>query len=424
MFWGSKKDDDAKKQAPAQPAKKEAPPERPKARLTPEQQAPAPPPKTPVVARDELPLFLITEGHISEDQIRAALKKQAETGVFFGEILADEGILGNESLVSFLAKHCRIPHIGLLDYVIDKSLISLIPEDICWKYHLLPVDKLGRNLTIAMVNPLNNKAVQAVAALCPELRIKPILCSHTHFETVAQKLFGKHVEHDEKDWAEVPVADSPTPPEAAPEAAPEATPEAAPAQPEKETMDSNGLLDSVFGGVKSPAADAPEADATPPPSDQPAPVASLMHSYTDAMVNSMHDTYELLARKIKFFNGLKPEEVAKIFAQGHVVEHEQTTMLFDKGDDGDAMYVILNGRVKIRAGSKQIAILRTGDIFGEMALASDEPRSATAITMTQSDLLALSLEDIRNNLPAHVSIQLLINIIVTLAERLRLANQE
>ena len=409
-----------------------------------------------VVPRDELPRFLVMEGHISEADVRNALKIQQETGEFFGEVLAKEGVLGSQSLVSFLAKHCKIPHIGLLDYLIDKSLLALIPEELCWKFHLLPVDKLGRNLTIAMVNPLNNAALLAVREICPDLRIKPILCSNEHFFIVAEKLFGEH-EDDDDSWADVPVAAAATPSaegsesttstsspeETSPEAesAPTATEESAvpeisatttpPPEVEKTekdtgiSQDSNKLLESVFGAVTvKEAVSAENEDAqTPPAAGEENTLESIMHTFTDAMVNSMHDTYELLARKISFFKGVSPEDVAKIFAQGNVVEYEPAQMLFDKGDSGDTMYVILNGRVKIRDGAKQIAILQTGDIFGEMSLVSDEPRSATAVTMTQSDLLVLSFNDILNKITPQVSAQLLINVIVTLADRLRKANQ-
>jgi len=496
VFWGSKKGDVENKPAPkptmeqgrapssprgvASSSPKAAP--LPPADLANAARPPAAPAKTPPaaaarppVARDDLPRFLVAEGHISEQDVRYALKLQQETGVFFGEILAKEGILGEQSLVSFLAKHCKIPHIGLLDYLIDKEILTLMPQDVCWKYHLLPVDKMGKNLTIAMVNPLNHAALQKVRELCPELRIKPILCSHEHFETVAERLFGKHDGHDETSWSEVPMAgnlkpsdqpETPTPAVSQKEeeeggmgkqavseqpAAPEtpsaehaqeptpgeqkktkaAEPVAAdtaplPVEPEPTVMDSDRLLDSVFGEVQIPPEDIP--DAVPQQdvgltSSEANTLESIMHSYTDAMVNSMHDTYELLARKIGFFNGLAPEDIAKIFSQGKVVEHKPAEMLFDKGDSGDTVFVILNGRVKIRDGAKQIAILHTGDIFGEMALVSDKPRSATAVTMTQSDFLVLSFDDILHNIPPNVAAQLLVNIIITLAERLRIANQ-
>lgn len=57
--------------------------------------------------------------------------------------------------------------------------------------------------------------------------------------------------------------------------------------------------------------------------------------------------------------------------------------LFHEGDDGDAMYIVLEGRVRISkhipgAGEEALAILERGDYFGEMALIDRQPRSAEA----------------------------------------------
>ncbi len=170
-------------------------------------------------------------------------------------------------------------------------------------------------------------------------------------------------------------------------------------------------MDSVFHGAPP---DMSEVDAVEDPStatlDEPAPV-ELMNRVTKVMVNSMRDTYDLLARRIRLFAGLDAEEVAKIFSQGKVVEYEPGSVIFEKGDSGDLMYVILNGCVEIRDGNRCMAILHKGELFGEMALISREPRSASAAVIIRSSLLALSLEDIRVNLASNVAIQLLVNIV-------------
>ena len=53
--------------------------------------------------------------------------------------------------------------------------------------------------------------------------------------------------------------------------------------------------------------------------------------------------------------------------------------IFNEGDVGDAMYVVLEGVVDIVHKGKAIDHVETGSIFGEMALIDDEPRSASAI---------------------------------------------
>ena len=56
--------------------------------------------------------------------------------------------------------------------------------------------------------------------------------------------------------------------------------------------------------------------------------------------------------------------------------------IFQEGEVGDAMYVVLDGTVDIVHKGKVIDQVETGSIFGEMALVDDEPRSASAIAKT------------------------------------------
>jgi len=180
---------------------KEAPRPKPKAKATPTPAAQTEPPRSapraqPRPAADEgagpqtLEQVLVGTGRITPEQLEKAQDEQKKTGLFLGQVLVDLGFIDDNSLTSFLAKHCRIPHLSLLDYLIDESQLELIPKDVCLKYRLLPIDKLGKNLTVAMVNPLNREALEAVRKLCPNLRIKPILCAWNHYEAVTKRVFG------------------------------------------------------------------------------------------------------------------------------------------------------------------------------------------------------------------------------------------
>ncbi|MEN8176725.1 MAG: cyclic nucleotide-binding domain-containing protein [Pseudomonadota bacterium] len=60
----------------------------------------------------------------------------------------------------------------------------------------------------------------------------------------------------------------------------------------------------------------------------------------------------------------------KAYSRGEVI--------FEEGDKGDVMYIILDGAVDLRIGDRQVARPEAGESFGEMALIDDSPRSATA----------------------------------------------
>ena len=73
-------------------------------------------------------------------------------------------------------------------------------------------------------------------------------------------------------------------------------------------------------------------------------------------------------------NGL--DKVASIAEEVHLNDDED---IFLEGDNGDAAYLITDGKVKIHSMGKQIAIRGVGEFFGEMAIIDDGPRSASEL---------------------------------------------
>ena len=175
--------------------------------------------------RARLGEMLIEEGFITPAQLEEALEKKKQSGGFLGQVLVELAYLDRANLIAFLVKQCRIPHISLLDYEVSDSLFEFIPQAVCLEFHLLPIDKLGKILTVAMVDPLDVEALEQIRAKCPDLKIKPILCDWDHFETVSRRLFGqKPVESQEVTassfgLSEKTPADAKKPPDPAQEAA-------------------------------------------------------------------------------------------------------------------------------------------------------------------------------------------------------------
>lgn len=83
-------------------------------------------------------------------------------------------------------------------------------------------------------------------------------------------------------------------------------------------------------------------------------------------------------------------------------EHLHTDeVVFDQGDFGDKVFVVVSGEAEVLRDGQLIATLRTGDIFGEMALISDKPRSASIRARTPLDLISIS-RDAFEKLVAHL----------------------
>lgn len=185
--------------------------------------------------------MLLDAGVITEGQLNEALERKKAEGGFVGKILMDMRYIDEHTLTNFLVKQLKIPHISLLDYDIADEVARMVPKEICVQYNLIPIDKLGKILTIAMVDPLDNEAMAKVREICPDIRIKPILCSFQHFEHVLRKAYAN-------------------------EAAPKKVEEEK--SPEEITMESFGLTAKSDKGRK-------KAPAAPEPAPLPASAAML-----------------------------------------------------------------------------------------------------------------------------------------------------
>ena len=66
------------------------------------------------------------------------------------------------------------------------------------------------------------------------------------------------------------------------------------------------------------------------------------------------------------------------------------SVIFREGDEARELFVIKSGQVRIQIGNRTVTELVADSIFGEMALIDNEPRSATAVAVTDVELVAVS----------------------------------
>jgi len=102
------------------------------------------------------------------------------------------------------------------------------------------------------------------------------------------------------------------------------------------------------------------------------------------------------------------------------------TALFQEGDRGEEMYIIQSGKVKIskriRGVEKTLATLEKGEFFGEMAILNDKPRSATAETLEECEMLVIDRKTFDALIRGNVEIA--VRFIKRLADRLRETNDQ
>ena len=105
-------------------------------------------------------------GIISQAQLEKGLLLQKEKGGLIGEILVELGIVKEEDIAQALTAQYGFPYLPLNNYEINPEVVNIVPGRVARQYMLIPVDKIGNNLTLAMSNPLNVQAIEDVELIC------------------------------------------------------------------------------------------------------------------------------------------------------------------------------------------------------------------------------------------------------------------
>jgi CRP/FNR family transcriptional regulator/CRP/FNR family cyclic AMP-dependent transcriptional regulator len=134
-----------------------------------------------------------------------------------------------------------------------------------------------------------------------------------------------------------------------------------------------------------------------------------------------------LLRAVPIFSELTDQDITSLARHAIRRRYPKDAVIFFENEEGDYFFMILEGRIKVTIlgddGREVIlSMLGQGDFFGEMALLDNEPRSATAIAVEESELLSLHRNDFQAVLSDNRSIMgALIRI---LTARLRRANHQ
>ena len=109
--------------------------------------------------------ILIERKVVTQEQFQQALSIKEKKGGLIGEILVEMGFAKEEDIAQTITAQYGFPYLPLDSYEIEPEITKLVPQDIAKQYVLIPVDRLGNSLSVAMSNPLNNEAVQKVQKL-------------------------------------------------------------------------------------------------------------------------------------------------------------------------------------------------------------------------------------------------------------------
>jgi len=123
--------------------------------------------------------FIIEKELGDPDKVEDAFSRKSRENPFI-KILVEEKIVNENELMGELSKKCMIPQGKLEKYRIRKKALECVDPQLAKDIMVLPVDKLGQILSVAIVNPLNTEAVKMLGRLTG-LRVKTVVCTYSEF---------------------------------------------------------------------------------------------------------------------------------------------------------------------------------------------------------------------------------------------------
>jgi type IV pilus assembly protein PilB len=106
--------------------------------------------------------ILLQVTSLTPEQLKEALGTQQEKEMIklIGQVLIDKGYVTEQDVVTALAIQYGYPYIHLSNYNIDSEVAKIIPREFAEKYKLIPLEKIGNTLTVAMATTFDKLAIK------------------------------------------------------------------------------------------------------------------------------------------------------------------------------------------------------------------------------------------------------------------------
>ncbi len=133
--------------------------------------------------------MLLKAGMITQAQLQEALEAQKKSGGKLGFNLVKMGFVKEDDITQLLSDQYGVPSINLRHFEIDESVIHLVPSEVAQKYLVLPVNRTGATLTIAMADPTNVFAMDDIKFMTG-YNVEPVVASEIAIREAIEKYYG------------------------------------------------------------------------------------------------------------------------------------------------------------------------------------------------------------------------------------------
>jgi type IV pilus assembly protein PilB len=134
--------------------------------------------------------LLVREKMISLQQLQEAQTEAKRTGRRLGVALSRLGYVNDQDLTQFLARQYSLPSINLNDFEIDSDVLKLVPKEVAMKHMVVPVNRAGATLIVAMSDPSNIFAIDELKFLT-QYNIEPVVAAEAAIEEAIRRYYDK-----------------------------------------------------------------------------------------------------------------------------------------------------------------------------------------------------------------------------------------
>ena len=140
--------------------------------------------------------MLVKEQVITPIQLKNALDSQRASGSRLGHELTRLGYIEDNELTSFLSKQYGVPSVNLEDFEIPADVLKLISKDVIIRHQVIPINKTGNTLMVAMSDPSNVFAIDDIKFIT-NFNIDVVVASESSISEAIEKYYSSEVSFDE-----------------------------------------------------------------------------------------------------------------------------------------------------------------------------------------------------------------------------------
>jgi type IV pilus assembly protein PilB len=147
-----------------------------------------------IASRKRIGEVLVDQGLITESDLMAGLEQQKSSGKRLGECLVELGHTTENKIIDILSAQLDVQHVLLEHIKVSQDIMDIVPQDLCKKYKVLPIYAQNGVVTIAMADPTDLRTIDHIKFMVNK-EIDAVIASEKEIVSAIERIYSnKHQE--------------------------------------------------------------------------------------------------------------------------------------------------------------------------------------------------------------------------------------